>query len=1239
MKKIIVQALGLLLLIPSQAVFSQQPKLMLPVGHTHTIAVAAFSQDGQKIVTGSEDKTIKIWDTQTGKLLANLKGHTGDIKSVIFNSRGDRILSVAGLDKIARLWDAHTGQLVKEISRSSYSVNFARFSPNGDLIVLEDNTGKPALLSSATGEPVITLEGYESIKNAFFSPDGKRLLVTDGFKSRIFETGSGKIIARIDSGDPIAMTEDGSKAITSTYEKTVLVWDMKTGDTLGHISGLKSRPSKMYISPDGKKIAFYWINDWVVQLWDLESGKFISDLRSGSHSTIIHYSSDSRIIYTTGYLENTLAWETGTGKPVSFSPRSSILTMGNGPDLFALNIKEAGVRVSGETDQLLEIDRNLNYAIFSPDRSKLFGSFGYGGNAAIWDVRNGRMICELKGFTRQVVSAKVFPGMKFFTTATRDLATLWTLRDNLIYPVSSSINEGAQHLIMNGAGDLIVKIEEDEHRASVFDVTKKVSLWNANTGEQINPQLWKRGMQDISTVNPGGYIFSADGKKLFISNLDWGSYIMDAYSGKMLKEIQHERLWFATVNPNFTRFIAHIPNTDGSKSASTFRITDVETGQKINEFDLNVVSSEPVRFIANDRFIAFDLEEISVYDEKGKKPRLLFPNGDPQFTADNGKVMVTTVDHGLELWDLVKEKKQFAFKPPENVYFWKAIWSVREDQVIYSTNDGLITVIDAVTGKKTHSVNALATDLQRSGNGEFLFALYEDSVRVIRMKDFSLISKLKGHEHKVKNVFHLPGNDRVLTIAEDNTARIWDLQSGNLLYTYLIMDRNYQFATIPTGYYMSNPAATRLLHYVSPDLKLISFEQLDIKYNRPDLVLAGAGSKNSLLISSFQKAWHKRLKRLGLDSNQVKDSYSLPQAEIKNRSKISFEQKGDQLILQVNAFDSLFNLNRFNIWINENPIFGQRGLSLKKGVRQLDTTITIKLNEGRNHIEASVTNVNGAESYRMPLVVNYSATINVEPLTYFIGIGVDRFRDPRYNLQYSVKDIRDLAVKLKEKFGNNLVVDTIFNEKLSVENLRELKKKLRKGNVNDRVIVAYSGHGLLSKDFDYFLSTTNVNFEFPEQNGLPYEELESLLDSIPARKKLMFIDACHSGEVDKDDLVILENTPDSLVKGLKPVAYKKEGQVGLQNSFELMQELFVNVGKSTGATVISAAAGTQFALERNDLENGVFTYSILELMNEKEGVKISELKQIVAARVLQLTNGLQKPTFRNEPRLVDWEVW
>jgi uncharacterized caspase-like protein len=71
--------------------------------------------------------------------------------------------------------------------------------------------------------------------------------------------------------------------------------------------------------------------------------------------------------------------------------------------------------------------------------------------------------------------------------------------------------------------------------------------------------------------------------------------------------------------------------------------------------------------------------------------------------------------------------------------------------------------------------------------------------------------------------------------------------------------------------------------------------------------------------------------------------------------------------------------------------------------------------------------------------------------------------------------------------------------------------------INDKVIISFSGHGLLSSSMDYYLSTYNVNFQKPELEGLPYELLESVR-FFTRPKKLLLLDACHSGEVDKEDV-------------------------------------------------------------------------------------------------------------------------
>jgi hypothetical protein len=399
----------------------------------------------------------------------------------------------------------------------------------------------------------------------------------------------------------------------------------------------------------------------------------------------------------------------------------------------------------------------------------------------------------------------------------------------------------------------------------------------------------------------------------------------------------------------------------------------------------------------------------------------------------------------------------------------------------------------------------------------------------------------------------------------------------------------------------------------------------DMYFNRPDSILLRSGSTNATYNTLVRKAVEKR-QRTVREKDPGKLLLNSPVLTIEDRNKITDIIKADKISLRVHVID------------NGVPLFGENGQAIQPATGNINTEVAIPLASGANGLEVFVADDEGNVSAREN--INLFADYKAAPeKIYFFGIGIDEFADNKFNLRYSAKDIRDLSLKLKEKYGNNITIDTLFNERVTVNNVKALKQKMLQTGVNDKVIVSYSGHGLLSKNFDYYLSTYAVNFNKPEENGLAYGEFENLLDGIPARKKLLLIDACHSGEVDKEDLVALNETPDSLIKGLKPVSYKKTGQLGLKNSFELMQNLFLSVGKSTGATIISAAAGTQFALENSQFKNGVFTYSILEAMDTYPSMKISELKKIVGERVVELTKGLQKPTSRNETIALDWELW
>ena len=1212
---------------------AQLPRLVLPLGHTHKITVAAFNPAGNKVVTGSEDKTLKIWDVQTGRLLSDLKGHVGDIHHVAYNLQGDRIISTAELDSSAILWNALTGTMVKKITPSRYYVGFAKFSPNGKMFIVD---GTRDIYSSETGERIITLPGYRSIEEALFTPDSRNLIVAEDYKTVVYDLATGNSLRTMEGADPIAITPDGRHIVSSSYDKKAFLYEVSGGALVTELA-LGEKPHSVLMSPDGKTAVIHELRSEKFSLWRLEDRAVKGNLGTGYSSAKLLYSEDGSTLYISDGINETRAYDTKDGKRQPFIKNGLLAGLTGSPPLMVLN-EGYGKPVLFDGTRKLELEAGSGFhaVFFDREGSRFIGSYD-NGKAGIWDLNNGRKLADLSGFARRV--SDVEKSGNHYAVQLDDEVNLLALRNNLLKPLPVPMNDRPDRVFFSPDGRHMVSIVKDNNRPSVFDPEKLVSLWDLQTGILLKKNLWEWDLriQDISRANAGSHQFSADGKRFFVWNELGYCYIFSIPEGKLLQTIETPRLWHASVDPSFSRLAYQLApmNTD---QPATIVIRDLGTGEIIREINADAHGWEKFRLLNGlERLLVYDVPDISLYDLKKKNPLAKIPNGQNAITPDQRRILIVQYDK-VGVWDLVTGQRIFEIGKGSGADFWTAEWAPGYQQVVVSRNNRTIQVLDAVTGKQVAEMNAFGTTLKFSSSGKWMFAAFREQLSIFRSSDWSLISELNGHAHNITDVFETSSGKSVISFAEDNTARLWDIATGKLLYSQLILDKELQFTLLPDGNYMANPEASKVLHFVSPELNVVSFEQLDIRYNRPDLVLKTVDPDNAPLIRSYHSAWKKRLKKLGIDSSRLTGDFSVPLARISNRDSISFEQDSRDLRLQLAASDSQFALRSFNLWVNESPVFGQKGIAVSGGRRQsLDTVINIILSNGRNVIEFSVTNAAGAESYRMPLEVNHTGTS--KGITRFIGFGVDTYQDRKYDLLFSVEDIRDLATALKERLGDELRVDTLFNAGLTRPAIEKLKASLLKGSVDDRVILAYSGHGLLSDAFDYYLSLPSTNFDKPEQGSLAYEELESLLDGIPARQKLFLIDACHSGEVDKDDLRKLNETPDSLVKGLKPVAYKEEGQLGLANSFELMQTIFANVGKGTGATVISAAAGTQFALERSDLRNGVFTFSILELMRSTDNARVSELKKYVAQRVVQLTKALQRPTFRNESRDIDCNVW
>ena len=104
------------------------------VGHTDYVSSVAFSQDGSQVVSGSEDKTIRIWNSMTGEMEAELKGHTGGVWCVAFSKDGRQVASGSS-DKTVRIWNTMTSEMEAVLEGDAYGMSFVAFSHDGSQVV------------------------------------------------------------------------------------------------------------------------------------------------------------------------------------------------------------------------------------------------------------------------------------------------------------------------------------------------------------------------------------------------------------------------------------------------------------------------------------------------------------------------------------------------------------------------------------------------------------------------------------------------------------------------------------------------------------------------------------------------------------------------------------------------------------------------------------------------------------------------------------------------------------------------------------------------------------------------------------------------------------------------------------------------------------------------------------------------------------------------------------------------
>jgi serine/threonine protein kinase/Tol biopolymer transport system component len=248
--------------------------LTLPLDHKGGVVHAAFSPDGKRVLTVGNARAALFWDATTGNLLGTILPFN-PVRHAAFSPDGKWIVTATRDPTWAQVWDAVTGKALGPSLEHRSTVNHVAFSPDGKRIVTASEDKTARVWDATTGEPRgRPLIHDDSVLHAVFSPDGKRVVTASKDKTaRLWDAGKGDLLKLLEHRSEVfhaAFSPDGKRVVTASWDDTAQIWDVATGMTFG--PSLKHRGVKhAAFSPDGKRLVT--TSGVTALLWDVESGQ------------------------------------------------------------------------------------------------------------------------------------------------------------------------------------------------------------------------------------------------------------------------------------------------------------------------------------------------------------------------------------------------------------------------------------------------------------------------------------------------------------------------------------------------------------------------------------------------------------------------------------------------------------------------------------------------------------------------------------------------------------------------------------------------------------------------------------------------------------------------------------------------------------------------------------------------------------------------------------------------------
>ncbi|PTL76439.1 TIR domain-containing protein [Vitiosangium sp. GDMCC 1.1324] len=291
-------------------------------GHDGPVNGCAVTADGRRVVSASGDKTLKVWEVETGRELVTLVGHGDSVNGCAVTPDGKRVVSASG-DWTLKVWEVETGRQLATLWGHRLPVNGCAVTADGRLVVSASADSLLKVWAVETGRELATLENLGPGAEIDFAASSDEKLHDRWSETRMASAhwddtrkvwGRDPAQAHPDDVNGCAVTPDGRLVVSASLDKTLKVWEVKTGRKLATLVGHGESVNGCAVTPDGRRVVSA-SDDKTLKVWRVETGRELATLEGhGDSVNGCAVTADGRRVVSASWDKTLRVWDLDSGQ-------------------------------------------------------------------------------------------------------------------------------------------------------------------------------------------------------------------------------------------------------------------------------------------------------------------------------------------------------------------------------------------------------------------------------------------------------------------------------------------------------------------------------------------------------------------------------------------------------------------------------------------------------------------------------------------------------------------------------------------------------------------------------------------------------------------------------------------------------------------------------------------------------------------------------------------------------------